>query len=95
VNQLSKEELLKALKQLVEKLDQIKTVDLTIAVEPDEPFKKAVHQWILTNINDMTLPRYTVNPRVVGGATISYGGNLMDFSLRNKIDELPLFKRKV
>jgi F0F1-type ATP synthase delta subunit len=95
VNQLSKDELLAGLKKFDEKLGHIKPMDLEIAVVPDDKFKKAVHEWISENVDDLVLPRYTINQAIVGGAKITYGGNFLDLSLSRKIDELPFFKRKI
>ena len=95
INQLSKVDLLEALKKLNEKLGQIKPIDLTVAVEPDDKFKKSVVSWFSKNIKTPVLPRYTMDSALVGGAKITYNGNFLDLSLRNKIDELPFFKRKI
>jgi len=64
INQLSKVDLLEALKKLNEKLGQIKPIDLTVAVEPDDKFKKSVVSWFSKNIKTPVLPRYTMNSAI-------------------------------
>lgn len=95
INQLSKEEVLAGLKQLDEKMRQIKPIDIAVAVEPDASFKKKISTWISKNVSTEVFPRYTVNPIYVGGARITYNGNFLDLTLRDKINELPIFKRKI
>lgn len=90
-----KEKILEALNQLQEDLKRVTPVDLGVAVEPDDSFKEAIVAWLSKNVSERVLPRYKVDPAFVGGAKVTYNGIYLDLSLRKKIDESSILKRKV
>lgn len=71
-----------------EKLSSLASVSLTIAFEPTEQTLKFLSEWFLVNTKKQVLFDIKVDRNLVAGALISSNGKYLDFSVRQKFDQL-------
>lgn len=79
------------LKDFFVKMQQYITIvpvlSLTIAFEPKEKTLEVIAQWFVSQLKKQILLEITVNPDIVAGATITYKGKFLDYSIK------PLFEK--
>jgi F0F1-type ATP synthase delta subunit len=63
-------------------------LSLTIAFEPTEETLKAFSEWFLLNVKKQVLFDIAVDPTLIGGATISYNGKHVNFSIKPTFDKI-------
>lgn len=61
---------------------------LTIAFEPNEQTLKSLSEWFIINLKKQVLFSISVDRSLIAGATLSYNGKYLDFSIRQKFDEI-------
>lgn len=64
------------------------TLTITIAFEPNDETLKILADWITINLQRQFLFDITVNKTIIGGATFSYNGKHMDFSIRPTLEKI-------
>ena len=85
-----KADALKAFFTTIQKYTEaLPTLTLTIAFEPKEKTLQALSEWFMMNIKKQMLFEIIVDPKVIGGSTISYRGQYADFSIK------PIFEKLV
>jgi F0F1-type ATP synthase delta subunit len=70
-----------------EKISSLPTISLTIAFEPKEGTLKSLSDWFPANINKQVLLDIKVDPEIIAGACVSYGGKCSDFSIKPIFDK--------
>jgi hypothetical protein len=61
-------------------------LSLTLAFEPKDKTLKALSEWFVLNIKRQIILEITVDPQQIAGASISFNGKDVDFSIRSKFD---------
>ncbi len=85
-----KADALKAFFTTIQKYTEaLPTLTLTIAFEPKEKTLQTLSEWFMMNIKKQMLFEIIVDPKVIGGSTISYRGQYADFSIK------PIFEKLV
>ena len=62
-------------------LDGMPEVVLEVPIEPSEGLIEKVNEWLLGNMDNKVIVNFVINPRLIGGATISFQGKFGDYSL--------------
>jgi F-type H+-transporting ATPase subunit delta len=75
-------------KQLVNEHFGRLEVEITTASEPDEALGADLKQRLDALLGRDVLPRYQVNPRIIGGVIIKVGDRIMDGSVRHRLQQL-------
>lgn len=68
-------------------INKLPTLSLTIAFEPKEKTLHALSEWFVMNIKKQMLFEITVDPNVIGGATVNYQGKFLDASVKPIFDK--------
>jgi F-type H+-transporting ATPase subunit delta len=63
-------------------------VDITLASEPDEALKEDLRHRLGQMLNREILPRYGIDPRIIGGMIVRVGDRIMDGSVRHRLHML-------
>jgi F0F1-type ATP synthase delta subunit len=74
--------------KIQEKISSLPTVSLTLAFEPKEKTLKSLSDWFPLNINQQVLLDIKVDPEIIAGASISYKGKFLDFSVKPVFDQV-------
>lgn len=72
---------LSELDSLIESLNNHQVVEVTTAIELDNDLTTQVGTFLKKQLGDTTVFSNVVNPRLVGGAQISFQGRFRDYSL--------------
>jgi len=70
---------------LTKALDELQEVVIEIALEPTEELIEEVSQWVKANIGPSVVINFKINPALLAGATISFKGKFMDYSLSSQL----------
>lgn len=84
-NNVDPEEFLKGLLQEVDKLAVLR---LTLSFEPSKLFMDKLGDWVETNIGQKTVLDIRIDKAIIGGAVVEFKGHYFDFSLRKKTDDV-------
>lgn len=88
----SKEEYLKG---LYEAINNIKILEITLAIELTSKILKIIESWIEQNISEDIILDIKIDPSLVAGAQIAFDGKFEDFSYGKKlIDSLNQYEFK-
>jgi F0F1-type ATP synthase delta subunit len=87
INTQSRESVKMFLNKMQEEISKLPVMSLTIAFEPQEKTLKTLSEWFLINTKKQVLFDFSVDRKVVAGATLNYNGKFFDFSIR------PVFER--
>ncbi|QQS39317.1 hypothetical protein IPM62_01760 [Candidatus Woesebacteria bacterium] len=71
----------KLLKDIKLRLTKVESIELGLALEPNEKTLTRLKNWININIGTNIVMDIKVNSDLVAGATVSYNGNYGDFTL--------------
>ena len=63
-------------------------VDITLAAEPDEALKTELREKLGRMLDKEILPRFRIDPRIMGGVIIRVGDSFMDGSIRHRLHRL-------
>ncbi len=63
-------------------------VEITTAAEPDEALQAELKQRLGRVFDREVLPRYRVNPRIIGGVIVRVGDRILDGSIRHRLQML-------
>ena len=75
----------RVLKKLRGEYTSIEIVKVDLAFEPSERFMAMLKNWIQNNIGSNVVLDLHVNPKLLGGALITYKGLYKDFSILDKV----------
>ena len=63
-------------------------VDVALAQEPDEKLKTDLKERLSKLLKKDVLPRYRIDPRLIGGVVVRVEGKIMDGSIRHRLQLL-------
>ena len=73
---------------ITEDIATLPVLSLTLAFEPKEKTLQKLSEWFVLNLNRQTVFDISVDPELIGGASISFKGKHMDFSISPAFDEI-------
>lgn len=73
---------------LIKELTNMDEVKIELPQEPTEGLIDIVYGWLTKNVSPNVIISVSVNPAILGGATISYKGKYYDGSLSRILDEV-------
>lgn len=76
------------LDKLQEKIQNLPTLSITLAFEPNEETLNLLNEWFTINIKKQFIFDISVNPSLIAGVAINYNGKYLDFSVRQKVDKV-------
>lgn len=76
----NKESAVKALTKLAKDLEEVESLELTLAFEPDEDVTESIYAWVMENVGRDVVLDYKKNPSIMSGAMVSYKGKYGDYS---------------
>lgn len=77
----------KLLKDLQTALQTLKTINITIAIEPSEDLLDKMSDWANKNISQKSIFDVKVDPHIVGGAQVTINGKYTDSSLLKRLNK--------
>ena len=60
-------------------------VEVVLASEPDERFEEEIRSGLSARLGRTIIPRFRIQPEIIGGAIVKYGDNVIDGSLRRQL----------
>lgn len=60
-------------------------VEVVLASEPDERFEEEIRSSLSERLGRTIVPRFRIQPEIIGGAIVKYGDNVIDGSLRRQL----------
>lgn len=90
-NQITSEsasELKAFLTTLQNKITSLPVLSITLAFEPKAQTLKALSDWFVLNMHQQMLFEITVDPQLIAGATFTFNGKHMDFSIKPKFEKI-------
>lgn len=78
----------KFLDDVVAKVAAMPTLKMTIAIEPNEQLLRSVLDWCEINIGDQVILDVAVDPRLIAGTTIQFGGKYLDLSIKPLVEKI-------
>jgi hypothetical protein len=88
INIQSRDELKIFLQKMHDTISILPVLSLTVAFEPQGRTLKALSEWFVINIKKQVLFDFTVDPKLVAGATLTYKGKFFDFSIRPVLERI-------
>jgi len=82
------------LAEIKKKLDGLKIVSLTLAIEPKKSTIDKIIFFVREHIEKDIIIEINVEPNIIGGAIIVFNGLYRDYSLKTKLDEVFRTKRE-
>lgn len=83
-NKIKTKEILKDLK---EKLQNLKVLKLTLAFDPTEKIIKEISEWIKKNLGDGIVMEIEKDRTIIGGAIVVFQGIYKDYTLAKTLEE--------
>jgi len=87
-NPQDKDDLEKMIIKIKNTVQNLKTVNITVAVNPNETMLQSLNDWASKNFESKIIFDVTVNPEIIGGAIIVSGGTYHDFSLIKRLKDV-------
>ena len=88
INIQSRDEIKTFLQKMHDMISALPVLSLTVAFEPQERTLKALSEWFVINIKKQVLFEFTVDHKLVAGATLTYKGKFFDFSIRPVLERI-------
>ena len=66
-------------------MESLQILSLTLAFEPHENTLSKLWSWASQNVSKDVILDISVNPRLIAGATVSWGGKYKDYSQKSKL----------
>lgn len=60
-------------------------VEVVLASEPDERLEEEIRSGLSQKLGRTIVPRFRIQPEIIGGAIVKYGDNVIDGSLRRQM----------
>ena len=76
-----------SLNSLEEYLKNLKEINITLAFDPTERIIDNIYAWVAKNVGQDVIISLAIEPRILGGAVLSYKGLYFDYSLSKKLDK--------
>lgn len=76
----------KNIKKIIEEFNELEEIRLTIALEPDPGLVSDIYEWFKENNYSHFVLNISVDPKVIGGAIISIGGNYYKYSIADDLE---------
>src|SRR5258708_4629658 len=73
---------------LMQKVNALPVLSITVAFEPQTQTLKSISEWFFLNMKKQILFEISVDKRLVGGAAITFNGKFYDFSIRPTFDSI-------
>jgi F0F1-type ATP synthase delta subunit len=73
--------------KIQDKVSSLPVVSLTIAFEPEEKTLKSIFDWFPLSINKQVLLDIKVDANIIAGASVSYNGKCLDFTVKPVFDQ--------
>ena len=82
---------------LQKELSHLEIAHLTLAFEPTPRMIGKIADWIRDHVGPNIVLEFAYDPRILGGATISFAGQYADFSLQKKLTDVlkPIVQKKL
>lgn len=80
------------LENLTEKLQTMQELNLTIAFTPSKSALESIYSWVKKNMGDNFFLNLEINPKILGGAIISYKGLYINNSLEKQLEKVSIEK---
>jgi F0F1-type ATP synthase delta subunit len=78
----------KFLEDLLKEIEALPMIQVEIAFEPSQEALEQIHAWAVEQVGQNALIDVSIQPDLLGGATISYQGKYFDGSLKENLQEL-------
>lgn len=78
--------------KLIDDLQDLPTLTLSLAIEPDERLTNQLALWLKNNHNSPCLIEFIRKQSVIGGAIINFGGKQHDYTLGHSIKTINAVK---
>lgn len=88
INLESRDEIKIFLQKMHDVISALPVLSMTVAFEPQERTLKALSEWFFINIKKQVLFEFTVDHKLVAGATLTYNGKFFDFSIRPVVERI-------
>lgn len=76
------------LTKLITTIRSLPTINLTISMAPTGQFVDNISKWISLNMQRPLLLAITVDPKLIAGVKIGFGGKYYDYSLQSKFNAI-------
>ena len=77
----------KMIEKIEEEVKSIKSIDLTLAIEPSPAILKTLSAFANENFKEKVVFNLILDPHTIGGAILVINGKYMDFSLLSKLND--------
>jgi F0F1-type ATP synthase delta subunit len=74
------------LEKIGEELKNLRELRLTMAIEPSRKLVSKIVGWVKKNVDERAVVSIDIEPKIMGGAVISYAGRVVDFSLSKRLE---------
>lgn len=74
--------------QVQEPISSLPVVHIILAFPPKVGLVKFIHDWFYQNFKKTVTLDISVDPSLIGGGVISFGGKANDYSLKNTIEQV-------
>jgi F0F1-type ATP synthase delta subunit len=81
------------LEELKKWLKELPILKLEIAFSPSKKLIERISQWLKKEVGKKVILDVYINPKIVGGAILEYGGKFANFSLAKEIEKI--FSQKI
>ena len=82
------EEISQAFKNEIDEINNIKHFEIVSAIKLSEDRKNTIKNRLQEKFNKNIVPSWTVDKDIIGGLIIKYDDNIIDNSLKNKLERL-------
>lgn len=80
-------DLANALKKTQREIEAVPSLKITLAFQPSQEFIKSIVNKYFNNLYQKTVLDISVDPTIIAGCKMEYGGEYQDFSLEKATDE--------
>lgn len=81
-------EIIEAYSNKVDEIHNIKRVEVVSAVEVSDNRKQRLIEKLQNKLNKTIITNWTINPNIIGGLVIKIDDDIIDSSLKNKLENL-------
>ena len=74
--------------KLIEYIQTLPVLSITIAFEPQRETLETIAQWFVNQLKTQLLLELTVDQRILAGATMSFKGKFLDYSIKSVFDKV-------
>lgn len=72
----------------VNEANNIKLVEITSAIELNDDFKTRITNKLGEKLNKTIVPEWSINPEIIAGLMFKIGDDIIDTSLKNKVESI-------